>query len=99
MPRYAVRVDEAQQRLLERVTAFRRNALADDAREAIVAVWPMLPSLIEERLGAADARIFTREDLRAFLAEFAVDVLFEQVQAIERWSGAKRPRRKRRPCR
>jgi hypothetical protein len=95
MPRYAVRVDEAQQRLLERVIAFRRTALADDAREAIVAVWPLLPSLIEEKLGAADARIFSREDLRALLAEFAVDVLLEQVQAIDRWSGTKARKRRR----
>lgn len=88
-------MDEAQRRLLETVTTFRRHALEDDAREALVAVWPLLPSLIDEKVGGADARIFTREELRGLLAEFAVDVLLEQAQTIERWSGARLRARRR----
>lgn len=96
-------LDDAERRLIEAIRASRRRSLADDppralhdAREALVSVWPLLPSLIDERLGDADARIFSREELRGLLADFAVDVLIEQSHAIERYTESKARQRRRR---
>lgn len=96
-------LDEAQRRLIDEVRASRRRTLSDEpspslhqAREALVAVWPLLPSMIDEKIGTADARIFSREDLRGLLADFAVDVLIEQARTIERWIDSKARQRRRR---
>jgi hypothetical protein len=87
--------DEAHERLLEAMRASRRRTLAAEpapslhqAREALASVWPLLPSMIDAVVGESDARIFSRDDLRKFLANFAVDMLIAQADAVERWIDA-----------
>lgn len=84
--------DEAHAKLMEALKESRRRALGSDApqtmhyaREALVSVWPVLPGMIDHAVGQADARIFSKEELRTFLAEFAVDVMLGQADAIDRW--------------
>jgi len=59
------------------------------AREAVASVLPLLPGMIEARVGDADARIYSRNDLRRMLAEFAVDLLLAQTSTVMRWLRAK----------
>lgn len=55
-------------------------------------MWPLLPSMIDASIGDVDARIFSREDLRTFLANFAVDILIAQSETVERWMDAQAAR-------
>jgi len=61
---------------------------ADAVDEGIAQVLPNLPGLIDGRLTTASAQIYTREQMQALLAQFAIDVLQVQgdciLEAIER---------------
>ena len=89
--------DEAHEKLIAALRAINpsQDAMTDSpqalhyAREAIVSVWPVLPTMIDSLLGKADARIFSREDLRKLLANFAVELLIQQSGAANRWINAK----------
>lgn len=55
------------------------------ARESLASVFPHLPGMIDEFVGQADARIYSREDLRKMLSDFAVRVLLTQSGSVMRW--------------
>jgi len=78
----ALRAHRAEEVLLALDTDARAHVLA---REALVSALPALSGLIEKRVGEADARIYSRQELRAMLAEFAVDLMFAQMESVLHW--------------
>jgi hypothetical protein len=82
----ALRAQRAEEALLSLDTDVRAHALA---REALVSALPSLSGLIEKRVGDADARIYSRQELREVLAEFAVDLMFVQMESVLHWLRAK----------
>lgn len=92
-------IEAAQERLLATMRAHRSDevlaAVDGDvrahhlAREALASVMPQLPGMIDDRVGEANARIYSREDLRRMLADFAVELLIAQQGSVMRWMRAK----------
>jgi len=88
-------IQQVQERLLATMRVHRREevdaAFDSDvssqhlAREAIASVLPLLPSMIDARVGNAQARIYSRDDLRRMLAEFAAELLVAQMGMAMRW--------------
>lgn len=79
------------------------HALSEHDREARAALdatttlIPQLPDMVESALdramGDADARIFSRSQLRRFLADYAIEMVLAQAGAIGRWTVARARRR------
>lgn len=60
------------------------------ANAALASVLPLVPSMIDVRVGGADARIYSRAELRELLADFAAEILLEQAAAVPRYLRADR---------
>lgn len=97
-------IAKAQQRLIEAVREARDVVPATEAEdqtltqalEAVTSVLPCMPdtlaSAVDRAMGDANARIFTRAQLREFLAQLLVDTLVQQTYAISRWMRVRRRR-------
>ncbi len=92
---------DAQTRLIEAVREARGVPVRDNehgvmhyALEALTSVVPQLPSMIDaavqKAMGTANARIFSRVQMRRFLVQILVDTLVQQTYAITRWMRVRR---------
>lgn len=70
-----------------RIVAAVRDVASAREAIAITAVVSSLPSLIDEALkksmGSADARIYSRAELRRFVSEFAIELILAQVSRLK----------------
>ena len=76
-------LEKAQQHLFRVLESMRgESESAIVAQDAIVRTLPHVLGLIEERLPKGHAQIFTRRELRAIFAQFAVDLLSVQSGCV-----------------
>jgi hypothetical protein len=78
-------LEDAQRRLIASLAVVRpkdEQALLT-AQRAFSSVLPHLPGLIDSKVTDADACILTREQFRAILAQFALDLLTIQTAEIK----------------